>query len=314
MQRAASRAADAHFLPDSRRSSFTSEKFTYSLSADKNNLQLSASEGSHKAERNVDWAVGAGELAWTFLYQQDGRWYQSEASFYTKLSGLDITTGFGAKAGTSITAALGNILTAEEARSCFGCHTVHATTSAGLDPAHAEAGIGCESCHGPGRQHGDSMAAQQVKHLGAASAGKSDAAYIFQPEKLSPSDSIDFCGSCHRSFADASLSTGPQADRAVVRFQPYRLEESKCWRATQDARLTCVACHDPHKPLNRVSASYDANCLQCHSGEMHAATVCPKATHDCVSCHMPKVELPSMHGSFTDHFIRVAKVGDPLPR
>jgi hypothetical protein len=150
-------------------------------------------------------------------------------------------------------------------------------------------------------------------------AAKSPDTAIFQPATLSPSDSIDFCGACHRSFADASLSTGPQADRAVVRFQPYRLEESKCWRATQDRRLTCVACHDPHKPLQRDAASYDGNCLQCHSNEklagskQHTAAVCPKATRDCVTCHMPKVNLPSMHGDFTDHNIRIAK-DESLPK
>jgi hypothetical protein len=29
---------------------------------------------------------------------------------------------------------------------------------------------------------------------------------------------------------------------------------------------------------------------------------------------MPKVELVGMHAEFTDHWIRVAKPGDPVPR
>ena len=48
-----------------------------------------------------------------------------------------------------------------------------------------------------------------------------------------------------------------------VRFAPYRLENSRCW-AEGDSRITCVACHDPHKPLSHDVASYDANCLACH--------------------------------------------------
>jgi hypothetical protein len=298
---------ETHVLPAGAHAAFTSDGVTYTLTSEPTSLQLSVSNGHSRSIQNLDWAFGAGALAYTFLYNRDGRWFQSEASFYTRISALDITTGFGPNA------ALGNLLTPAEARSCFNCHTVHATTSAGLEPLHAEAGIGCEACHGPGQQHVTAMSSAPGKSTTADLA-------IFHPGKLSPSDSIDFCGSCHRSFADASLSNGQKADVAVVRFQPYRLEESKCWRATQDERLTCVACHDPHKPLNRDVASYDSNCLQCHSGvtkttsTAHRAAVCPKATHDCVTCHMPKVTLPSMHGDFTDHFIRIAKAGDPLPR
>lgn len=30
--------------------------------------------------------------------------------------------------------------------------------------------------------------------------------------------------------------------------------------------------------------------------------------------HMPKVELPGMHASLTDHWIRIARPGNPVPR
>jgi hypothetical protein len=324
MQRAATRAASAHFLPDDALIAYLSGDLSYTLARHGDAITYSVARGREKISDNLDWVMGAGALARTFLYQAGGRWYQSETSYYTQPAAMDITTGFGPSKGRSLNIALGNLLTPAEARTCFNCHTVHATTSAGLDPLHAETGIGCEACHGPGARHVAAMTAKARSGTVPAELRSSEA--IFSPSRLSPADSIDFCGACHRSFADANLSTGPSADRAVVRFQPYRLEESKCWRATQDARLTCVACHNPHQPLNRDPTSYDHNCLQCHAGahaiaagasadtSAHAAAVCPRATHDCVSCHMPKVELPSMHGSFTDHFIRIARAGEPLPR
>ena len=316
MQRAATPGAQAHVLPREAPATFMSGALIYALSADRLGLQLSASNGNRKATQAMDWDIGAGDLAHTFLYKADGHWYQSHASFYTRASVLDITTGLGPTASTSPSDALGNLLSPADTRACFGCHTVHATTSAGLDPAHAEPGVGCESCHGPGRQHVDEMSASKA----ASARRQPEDRAIYQPAKLSPADSLDFCGACHRSFADAALTIGPQADRVAIRFQPYRLEESRCWRETQNERLTCVACHNPHEPLQREPAAYDHNCLQCHSGvkhdaaEQHVAAVCPVAKHDCTTCHMPKVNFPSMHGEFTDHYIRVAKAGEPLPR
>jgi hypothetical protein len=316
MQRAATRGDEAHFL-GGKTVEFVSGPMTYSLKEGKDGIELGTFKNGGGATQTVAWVMGAGDLGRTFLYSAEGRWYQSEASFYTRdraLDGaLDVTTGFGASAGATAKDALGNVLSASEARACFGCHTVRATTSVGLNPVHAEAGIGCEACHGPGQEHVSRMTGRKT----ATTQGAGEDLAIFEPGKLTPAEQIDFCGACHRSFADASLATGASADRAVVRFQPYRLEESKCWRETQDARLTCVACHDPHKPLVREAASYDANCLECHSGGKQAQSmgaVCPKATHECVSCHMPKVNLPSVHGAFTDHFIRVARVGEPMPR
>ena len=290
--------------------SFNSGTITYALRQSSAGLELAAERGGQEAAQKVDWVMGAGDLARTFLYQADGHWFQSQASLYTRGRKLDVTTGFGTHEDATLKNTLGNLLTAEEARACFGCHTVRATTSAGLEPLHAEAGVGCEGCHGPGREHISRMSGKKMPGEDLA---------IFEPGKLKPTELNDFCGACHRSFADANLATGPQADRAVVRFQPYRLEESRCWRATQDERLTCTACHDPHKPLSRLAASYDNKCLNCHDGgkqltTQHAGALCPKATHDCTSCHMPKVNLPSVHGEFTDHLIRVARVGEPMPR
>jgi len=54
---------------------------------------------------------------------------------------------------------------------------------------------------------------------------------------------VDYCGSCHRTWWDVTLDESPGLKS--LRFQPYRLENSRCW-GKGDARLTCVACHDPH--------------------------------------------------------------------
>ena len=126
-----------------------------------------------------------------------------------------------------------------------------------------------------------------------------------------------------------SGATGP----VNARFQPYRLENSKCW-GDGDARLVCSACHDPHLPLGQDPARYDANCLACHSAatarhpagtkrlvvagqalsqESRIVKPCPVAKANCVTCHMPKVNVPVMHSAFTDHRIRIVRNGEPYP-
>jgi len=176
---------------------------------------------------------------------------------------------------------------------------------------------------------------------------------IVNPAHLSASDSVEFCGACHRTWQDV-VSDGPvRIGTLNVRFQPYRLENSKCWQKG-DARITCVACHDPHQPLVRDPASYDEKCLQCHrpagtAGATTSATsdgksltrsaeapsdptatmttaatkksdtvndhrtACPIGVQLCVTCHMPKFKNETIHATFTDHWIRIAAPGAPLP-
>jgi hypothetical protein len=103
-----------------------------------------------------------------------------------------------------------------------------------------------------------------------------------------------------------------------VRFQPYRLERSRCW-GNGDARLKCVTCHNPHEPIVRDAASYDAKCLACHvtrgvkTSPDHPGKSCPVGVKGCVTCHMPPAEIPSMHAPFTDHRIRIARKGEIFP-
>ncbi len=153
---------------------------------------------------------------------------------------------------------------------------------------------------------------QGAKHVAAMKAGRIDEGRraILNPRKLGAVASVDFCGACHRTWADVLQTqvTGV----ANVRFQPYRLESSKCW-GRGDVRLACYACHDPHQPLVTETASYDSKCLACHVTKVgekvadHPGAACPVATSNCASCHMPKVEVPSMHAPFTDHRIRVVR-------
>ena len=86
------------------------------------------------------------------------------------------------------------------------------------------------------------------------------------------------------------------------------------------ARLTCIACHNPHEEVRSDPASYDRVCLSCHLNSAGMKTTaelpgpaCHVGQKDCVTCNMPKVFVPEMHFNFTDHRIRIARAGAPYP-
>lgn len=263
----------------------------------------------------ITWTMGLGVHGQTYLVDGKDGMYESQASSFSFINRLGLTPGHKPLDESSLETALGMPLKGVEALRCFACHTTASSANSTLNTAEAVPGIHCEACHGPGLDH--------VKAIMAGQKAQGRQA-IFDPASLTPTDSIDFCGACHRTAMDVVLNE-PEPGAYTIRFQPYRLQESRCWKATKDARLACTQCHDPHAPLVRDAHFYDQKCLSCHSTAKelkHGASIgaravtpkiCPKATANCVSCHMPKVDVPEMHSTFVDHFIRIVRPGQPVP-
>ena len=306
MGRAATRAADSDQLKAHPDLTLELGPYNYKLLTEKGSALLSVSNGEEKTTKNLEWAIGDGRFGQTFVYREQAKYYESQLSFYTRLNGLGTTTGH--MEPKTLETAAGGLTTPIMIHQCFGCHSTASTTNSKFDPDGATMGITCEACHGPGARH--VLLESQVGETGA---GASDS--IMNPAKLSPWDSVDFCGACHRTTADAVLS-GLSNGAGSVRMQPYRLQKSKCW-GTGDARITCIACHDPHIQIVSDPASYDSKCFACHrsktNGKAHAAPACKVSTKNCVTCHMPKVEVPGTYTTFTDHWIRIARQGTPYP-
>src|SRR5262249_44254615 len=159
------------------------------------------------------------------IFERSGTFYESRLSYYAAPDRLDFTPGATSTPSSTLDDALGRrMLYSVETQRCFGCHTTASTTNNKFDPEHLIPGVSCEACHGTGANH-EAMMKSGHGGLGIGS--------ILNPGRLDPVDLVDFCGACHRTFMDVGLAglTGIPN----LRFQPYRLERSSCWR--HDSRI-----------------------------------------------------------------------------
>ena len=255
------------------------------------------SDGSSVLALPIRYAFGIGDSGQTFVFEYNGRFYESMVSYYTSLDGLAITVGSERLKPHNLVEAMGRETAGDEILRCFECHSSGGVSDGKLTLQSMRPGLDCEHCHAGANAHQDAVAQ-----------GKAAVA----PKKLGEmpaEDMSEFCGSCHRTWTTVvRMRTWGEVN---VRFQPYRLANSKCFLGN-DKRISCTACHNPHTDLVREEASYDHNCVACHAKSSYFKT-CPVSDRNCVSCHMPKVELPGSHSIFTDHQIRVVHAGDRYP-
>src|SRR5262245_32801349 len=157
---------------------------------------------------------------------------------------------------------------------CLTCHsdrsykgTLHAFAANPRTPAATH---GCESCHGPGREHVE---------------GGGDKTKILNPAAVTPQRASEICVTCH-DRATHELWTGNQHDQRNV---------------------GCVTCHSVHKPVGdkQIKAKTEMLlCATCHQSVVnrqyrfnHMPVREGKLT--CSSCHNP-------HGSTN---IKLLKTG-----
>ncbi len=298
--------ADSLVLQSYPRLTFSNGPYRYTVERRADRIFYTVTDGTNTISLPVSWAFGygMGEIGQTYLLFYNGSYYEGRVSFFNGVQGLDLTLGHSPTVPSSLQDAFGRVLKPEEVRACFGCHSTGAVSDGRLEPDKLVPGITCEGCHGPG-----------AEHVATVKAGKLRESHILNPAGLAPGDLVKFCGACHRTRATVEAIQAKGV--ATVRFQPYRLTESRCF-SPLDRRISCIACHDPHRNPEHEPAFYDSKCLACHSSTSQGpgetiprpAPRCPVASSRCVTCHMPKYELAGSRFKFTDHRIRVMRLGD----
>lgn len=231
-----------------------------------------------------EWAFGAGTKAITYVSRNGAEHYTEHGlSFYTARKTMGITPGHENAGGRKYR----TLDPSGTALRCFRCHTTGPITLA-TDGAinWTEAGVQCESCHGPGSEHVKSPKADT----------------IVNPRRFSPAQLNDYCGDCHRTASDITdwgLSWNS-------RHEPAFLSQSRCF---QKATVSCLTCHNAHEQVTKDAKHYDAKCTSCHAGVKHR-TATP-ATASCVSCHMPSVPTNAQL-RFTNHWIGIYDSTRPM--
>jgi hypothetical protein len=311
MSMAMETVAESKVLTANPAMTFRIGNYTYEIKRKEKESIYSVTDGKETISLPILYVFGEGKAGQTYILQYEGGLYESLVSFYNEIKGLDFTIGAARGVPASLKQALGRRLPDNEVADCFSCHSTGGVSGGQIHFDKVIPGIRCETCHGPGG-----------RHAAAGKAGEPNAKLIFNPGRLNGDElSQDFCGSCHRGNNEFTLLKGMEINN--VRFQPYRIFHSKCY--SDDRRISCTACHDPHAPLKQDAAYYDAKCLACHAtkdssaesdaGQGTQAKIpgCRVKSKDCTSCHMPKIGPAAAHFKFTDHYIRIAKPREAYP-
>jgi len=282
-------------------------KVTHTFDHDRGRIRVKTKAGDRVFDMIVEYAFGVRENYVTMIGRDDAKTYRAvRLSSYHTAEGV----AWGRTAGDvpeidSVENIRGQpIHVRDGVVRCLYCHVTHSREfrdpppETGVDPVAADAGIGCERCHGPGGNH-----------LAAIKADFSDRA-IVNAGTASTSAIVMQCSDCHVVGVPSEIRAAPE-DPQYVRSTGVTLTLSRCYTESGDG-MSCLTCHDPHRDDEQPAFFYEAKCLRCHSMATASQRSCPvNPARDCLNCHMPKVPVAALHTSLTDHYIRIRKEKQP---
>lgn len=210
--------------------------------------------------------------------------------------------------------------TVDRFANCQECHGSQILTTletgTGYETTYTSLAVNCESCHGPAREHVESVRAPDY--------APGDPAAIGTLAYLDKDESLGLCFQCHALkdvlregyLPGESLEAYYALKYPVLGDRPYTVDgrvRTFAYQATHlgsacylDGPMDCVSCHEPHgqgywdidkRPLD--DPFDDRQCTSCHASkgiDVEAHTFHPAGSDGstCVSCHMPYVQHPEV--------------------
>jgi len=218
---------------------------------------------------------------------------------------------------------------------CIGCHTVGFGEPGGwVDRATTNdlAGVGCESCHGPGREHAENVADRSLRppvSISSAVCGRchtgmhhpnyddwltSGHARVTEAagQYFNQGQQLNNCGKCH---------SGDFFYRAILEGETLADDALKGTRVEELHAVECAICHDPHQrtgnavepedgrdyqlrfpevasptPTNTIDAATNAArfnlCGQCHHSRGRTWAETGRPPHESVQANVYVGEMP----------------------
>ncbi len=283
----------------------------------------------------VSWVIGGKRMQDPLTVLDDGRWQVLPIYFHVTGRGewVDYNESRQGKVGPDHPFFWTNLRRTAN-HECLDCHVTGLDVRIGEDErwqtSFVDAGVACESCHGPGARHAESM----------------EPGDIVQPRKIDGERGLAICGSCHGPrdpvfpLLDAAhrfqpgqryedgydvymIATGRTRSSDFFAdgrpksgsFEYQALLQSACYRK---GKATCLSCHTaPHAPHGEdelVQAPgdrtplVDQGCRGCHAPVFAAGREHTKhraaAAQSCAACHMPRL-VPAVLDLEADHSIDV---------
>ena len=162
--------------------------------------------------------------------------------------------------------------------SCLKCHPIkgdkkETTISKWKNHKHAKLEHGCETCHGPGKEH----SSLKVKQLLDLKKKKGDLKI-----KLKSLRKSEACAHCHQKTKDKSIAL--HSDFLVSGQQQYT---EMLYNKKTQLKMTCVMCHDAHASSS-TKEGIKRKCLDCHKGKYKVEVkIAAMSGLSCEDCHMP---------------------------
>ncbi len=256
---------------------------------------FSATRGADVRSAIPEYVFGSGNRGVTYTGRFEGQPVEMRLSYYDSRRLWEFTPGQKLETQPAAGTPVGRRLSPRAEQECFQCHvTALAEEGGAVRLDRSILGVGCEACHGPGKEHIAAVKRGDRDHGMARLADRRDRI------------SLALCGQCHRNPASSNPGD-PMTMTQLPRLQGVALSLSPCFQKS-GGRLSCVTCHNPHRDADRTSHDeYNADCRGCHRPATPGEVTCTfKPAGDCVHCHMPAqpVDMPT-RPRFRTHWIDV---------